>query len=131
MIRVCAWCRLFLRLSPPYANWELTHTICLPCRSRLGQEAPPALDSSAMRTLIVSRDGYAIDAKTALELAGSGPPTLVLVDRRRTERRRLAAAVCPDQRRHDRRTSPPASWRRGFMLRWPVAVPETAPFAAV
>jgi hypothetical protein len=83
-----------------------------------------------MRTLILSRDGFALDAKTALELAGSGPPTLVLVDRRHSERRRLATAVSPDHRRNDRRTPPPASWRRGFLLRWPAAVPETAPVAA-
>jgi hypothetical protein len=131
MIRVCAWCRLFLGLSPPYGGWELTHTICLPCRSRLGQEPPPAHEASAMRTLIVAREGYALDARTALELAGPSPPTLVLVDRRRTERRRIATAVGPDRRRDDRRTSPPATWRRGFMLRRPAAVPETAPFAAV
>ena len=132
MIRVCAWCRLFLGLKAPYGTWELTHTICSPCgRSRLGREAPPAYDASAMRTLIVAQSGYALDAKTALELAGSSPPTLVLVDRRRTERRRVATAIWPDRRRDDRRTSPPASWRRGFMMRWPVAVPATADFVAV
>jgi hypothetical protein len=131
MIRVCAWCRLFLGLSPPYGNWDVTHTICLSCRSRLGQESPPAHDWSAMRTLILAREGYALDARTALELAGSGPPTLVLVDRRRTERRRVATAVRPDHRLDDRRMSPPASWRRGFMLRWPAAVPATSSFAAL
>jgi hypothetical protein len=68
-----------------------------------------------------------LDAKTALELAGSGPPTLVLVDRRQTERRCVATAVCPDHRQDDRQTVPPASWRRGFMLRWRAGVPGTGP----
>ena len=132
MIRVCAWCRLFLGLKAPYQNWQVTHTICLPCLSRVRRDVPVTRDTSAVRTLIVARGEYALDAKTARELAGSGPPTVVLIDRRRNERRRFATAVMPDQRRDDRRTSPPASWRQGFLLRWPApAAPETAPFVAV
>jgi hypothetical protein len=121
MIRVCAWCRLFLGLTPPHGKWDLTHTICPPCRSRLRQEVAPALDSSAVRTLIVSPHGFALDSRTALELAGSDLPTLVLVDRRRSER-------CGVE---DRRASAPTSWRRGFIWRNPVAVPETVPLAVV
>jgi hypothetical protein len=49
---------------------------------------------------------------------------IVLVDRRRSDRRRRSIPVSVDRRRADRRAAPPASWAHGYVFVQPTPNPE-------
>jgi hypothetical protein len=111
VVRVCAWCHLFLGLKPPLQRWTVTHGICPACRDRFS--AGPGEPARAAGTLVVSEDPLGVEA--AGELIGRAAyPTVLLADRRRSDRRRAAVPVSVERRRGDRRAAPPPSWARGY-----------------
>jgi hypothetical protein len=123
VVRVCAWCRLFLGLKGPLQRWTVTHGICPACRDRFG--AGPFEPARAAGTLVVSEDPLGVEA--AGELIGrAAHPTVVLADRRRGDRRRAAVQVSLERRRGDRRAPPPASWARGYFFVESATDPELA-----
>ena len=123
MVRVCAWCHLFLGLKPPLQRWTVTHGICPACRDRFGEG--PCEPAHAAGTLVVAEDP--LGAEAAGELIGrAAHPTVVVADRRRGERRRANVPVATERRRGDRRAAPPASWARGYAFVESAPDPELA-----
>jgi hypothetical protein len=130
VVRVCAWCQLFLGLKRPLDRWELTHGVCRSCESRLMTVvcAPPTGASARTLpagTLIVSRDPIGLEAAGEL-IARAGHTMHVVADRRQSDRRGKQGLVLFNRRRADRRASPPASWTRGYVLIEPSVDPEIA-----
>ncbi len=128
MLRVCAWCRLFLGLKRPLDRWEMTHGICRECEARFNTPPGPFLMATAPRILIVARDPIALEAAGEL-VARAGHSVRVLADRRQGDRRRRQLPVAVDRRRGDRRAAPPESWARGYLVIDPAADPEIAALA--
>jgi hypothetical protein len=123
MVRVCAWCHLFLGLKRPLQRWTLTHGICPACRDRFG--VGPFGPPSAAGTLVVSGDPLGVEA--ASELIGRAAyPTVLLADRRRGDRRRTVVRVAVERRRGDRRATPPVTWARGYAVVDAATDPELA-----
>jgi hypothetical protein len=125
VVRVCAWCRLFLGLKRPADRWEITHGICRSCEHAL--EATPGASRvwTPMPMLVVSRDPIGLEAAGSL-IARAGRAMLVVADRRRSDRRWRGLPVPFDRRRGERRAPPPDSWRDGYVLVEPAAHPDLA-----
>jgi hypothetical protein len=123
MVRVCAWCCLFIGLKQPVQRWTVTHGICASCRERF--PAGPSGITAATETMIVSQDPLGIEA--ASELIGRAAYRVALLaDRRRGDRRRRPVTVAVERRRSDRRAVPPASWTRGYVVIESATDPELA-----
>ena len=115
MVRVCAWCRLFLGLKRPVDRWVVTHGICPRCQSRLGAGGVPPTADPPSGLLVVSGDPMGMEAAARL-IGRSGDPVMCVADRRRSERRRRQIPVAVERRRAARRTPTPASWADGYVL---------------
>jgi hypothetical protein len=113
MVRVCAWCCLFIGLKRPVQRWTVTHGICASCRDRF--PAGPSGITAATEMIIVSQDPLGIEA--ASELIGRAAyPVALVADRRRGDRRRRQVTVAVERRQGARRAVPPASWTRGYVV---------------
>jgi hypothetical protein len=115
MVRVCAWCRLFLGLKRPVDRWVVTHGICPRCQSHLDVAGVPPDADPPRGILVVAGDPMGLEAAARL-IGRSGPPVMCVADRRRSERRRRQVPVAVERRRAVRRTPPPASWADGYVL---------------
>jgi hypothetical protein len=123
MVRVCAWCCLFIGLKRPLQRWTVTHGICASCLDRF--PAGPSGVTTATETTIVAQDPLGIEA--ASELIGRAAyPVVLLADRRRADRRRRQLTVAFERRRGDRRAAPPASWAHGYVVVESATDPELA-----
>jgi hypothetical protein len=114
VVRVCAWCCRFLGLKRPVQRWTVTHGICPSCAERVARRAPGTAPSTA-QVLVVSRDPLGVEAASAL-LGRATSPMSLLIDRRRTDRRRKHRPTPTDRRGDDRRAPPPASWADGYLV---------------
>jgi hypothetical protein len=114
VVRVCAWCRVFLGLKRPVQRWTVTHGICPSCSERFAL-GPAGIPEAASQVLVVSEDPLGLEAASAL-LGRATCPTFVLTDRRRVDRRRKNRPVPTDRRGGDRRAPLPASWADGYLV---------------
>lgn len=110
MIRVCAWCGLFIGVKSPFHAWEVTHGICAPCRARLegvgvAEPLPPP-----RALLILSHRAPPGDGPLTLPPEVYATPTAVLWDRRMAE-----VATRAEYRGEDRR-APGSELTQGWML---------------
>ena len=79
MVTICAWCQRYMGTKEPLADYSLTHGICKTCALRQQLGGRP--------TLVVSRE-RADAVPFLLGLLNGTPEIRVIVDRRRSERRR-------------------------------------------
>jgi hypothetical protein len=124
MVRVCAWCRVFLGLKRPLDRWVVTHGMCPKCQTRWSSDSSFDSDPPA-RLLVVSRDPIGLEAAGQL-IAQAGQPMILLADRRRAyrDRRHRTVPVSLDRRRTDRRALPPATWADGYVYLEPALTAE-------
>ena len=131
MVRVCAWCRLFLGLKRPLAKWEMTHGVCQTCVDQLTAGRDGGVSAVSRTVLVVSRDPIGLKAAGKV-IGGAGYPMALVADRRLSERRARNIPVALDRRRGgDRRASPPATWTHGYVLIESSVEPEIAALATL
>jgi hypothetical protein len=105
MIRVCAWCELFLGVKPPFQKWEITHSICRPCRLFvLAEVTPHPVWGQPRALLILPRGAPPVVAHLAIPALAYVQPTTVMWDRRYRDRGRAGTAAV--QRGDVRRRTP-------------------------
>src|SRR5215510_10405950 len=116
MIRVCAWCRIFLGVKPPFSRWVVTHGICGLCQTMLGRSAADLPSRPRPRNiLILSRQAPPVTAHLSLPGRAYLEPVLVLWDRRV----RLSHADdpgIPKPDRRDRHTAGAVRMTHGFLF---------------
>jgi hypothetical protein len=100
LVTVCAWCERFLGMRQSKGEDLVSHGICRACATRHQWSDPP--------TLVVCRSRPDLQ-RVLQELMRGTPEILVVVDRRRGERRRSEPRAPADERRGaPRRRATPA-----------------------
>lgn len=99
IIRVCAWCALFMGVKLPLERWEMTHGICRPCCLR-GDVwvSPPSVRGQPRSLLILPRRVPPVSAHLAIPALAYLEPTTVIWDRRYGDRRQGGKAATPERR---------------------------------
>jgi hypothetical protein len=102
VVIVCAWCRRVLEQKPPLNLIEISHGICPPCMDSALRNTPRR---RARSVIVVLGDDYELYGHLLAAFAPI-PDILVLLDRRRSDRRRFGNDVAVERRNSDRRARP-------------------------
>ena len=129
---ICAWCQQegrpgLLRVREPLEDSTDTHGICERHQQQVF-EAFPSSSFPTTRWLFIVPPGDAARYEHLVKLLAGVPGAMVIIDRRRSERRRTPTPATPDRRRLERRVRRPQPSSLGYALvRFALKSPTSAP----